>query len=199
MRKAGQKAADYAIRFDAIRQLTAVIRPEERHRFNLTDIKKDGFIRLDERLYLIQEVYRYEERSKKGKVTWRWYELELFGIEKGDIVYLEFEDDDGLDISITDAVLKMRDINTTMKGVRAIAEEENGEISYNNSRYYYEDDGSAFFIREDEEQPVILYEFESDDEKYITIEAWGEDADEYEIFHSLPIDEHRVEIVSVGS
>lgn len=194
-----QELAGYAKRFDAIRRLRHPVESGKRHHQDLTALEKDGFITLDGTLYWVRDLFTYEERNKKGRTTWRWHEAELFDIERGTVRYLEFENDDGLEISVTEQALKMRELGTTIGTVRSIAAQEEGTLHYRGTPYYYEDHYKAYFLRSGDEQEVMLYEFESDDDQYITVEAWGEAADEYEVFHSLPVDEARIEVVALGS
>ncbi|MDD4883291.1 DUF4178 domain-containing protein [Sulfuricurvum sp.] len=191
--------AGFAKRFDAIRTLRNPVDFSEQHRFALTDIKKNGFLDLEGTLYLVQDVFEYEERNKQGKTVCKWKELELFAIESGDIRYLEYEVDDGLEISVTEKELKLRELGTTMEQIRSIADKEDGEIFFNETAYYYEDDYKAYFVKNGEEHEVILYEFESENHQYITIEAWGGENDDYEVFLSLPIQERSIVLVALGS
>lgn len=194
-----QDIVNFAKRFDAIRTLRNPIDVSEQYRFTLTDVRKNGFITLDGTLYRVQDIFEYEERNKQGKTAWKWKELELFGVENGEIRYLEYEVDDGLEISLTDRELKLREIGATIQQIRSIADREEGKILFNGNAYYYEDDYKAYFIKDGEEQEVTLYEFESENDRYITIEAWGEESDEYEAFHSLPIQEHFIVVIALGS
>lgn len=194
-----QNIISFSKRFDAIRALRNLIDLKEQHRFTLPDLKEGGFLTLDGTLYLVQAIFDYEERNKQGKRTWSWKELELFGIESGEISYLEYEVDDGLVISLTDSVMKMREIGMTMKEIDLIADNEEGEILFNGTTYYYEDDYKAYFIKNGEEHEVTLYEFEAENGHCITIEAWGEESDEYEVFHSLPVEENSIVLIALGS
>ena len=199
MRKVEQNnISDYVKRFEVVRKLRTVIPKSKRHQYNLLKVKKEGFIRLDGNLCFVQDIYTYEERSKKGKVTWTWQELELYDIEDAQIKYLEVEEDDGLEITLSNAEIKVRELNTSFKNIRAIVDEEEGSLVYKGVAYYYEDDSKAFFIKSDKEEPVSLFEFESDNNEYITVEAWGDGADEYQIHHSVMVDEQRIEIIEVG-
>mgnify|MGYP000191405845 CR=1 FL=1 len=197
--KSQKSVSDYAKRFDAIRQLKNVIPQFQRHNYSLLQVEKGGFFRLSDRLYHVQDIYTYEERNKKGKTTWQWQELELYDIENGTIKYLELEDDDGLEITLSNSEIKIRELHTSFKNILSIVDDEEGYVQYKDVSYYYEDDSKAYFIKSDKEQIVKLYEFESDNKEYITVEAWGDEADEYEIFHSIPVDEQSIEILVTGS
>jgi len=197
--KSQKSVSDYAKRFDAIRQLKNVIPQFQRHNYSLLQVEKGGFFRLSDRLYHVQDIYTYEERNKKGKTTWQWQELELYDIENGTIKYLELEDDDGLEITLSNSEIKIRELHTSFKNILSIVDDEEGYVQYKDVSYYYEDDSKAYFIKSDKEQIVKLYEFESDNKEYITVESWGDEADEYEIFHSIPVDEQSIEILLTGS
>jgi len=197
--KSQKDISEYSKRFDAIRKLKNVIPQSERHNYNLLQVEKGGFFRLGGRLYLVQDIYTYEERNKKGKVTWQWQELELYDIENGMVKYLELEDDDGLEITLSNSEVKIRELHTNFKNILSIVDNEEGHIKYKDVSYYYEDDSKAYFIKSGKEQVVTLYEFESDENEYITVEAWGNEADEYEVYHSIPVDEKNVEILTTAS
>lgn len=178
-------------RLKAIRGLEPL--PEkERASYNITDIKKGGYMELDGETWKVINVFMYLDvkwsNFKPRKNDYWITELELFSLNTGETIYVEWELDDKLEICRTDALVKMRDIQFEGKSLKSsdleyIADEEEGDVQVNGVRYSYSEDDTwagLFFKGRGEKTgvPMRAYEFESSAGKFLTVETWHEDDDE---------------------
>lgn len=206
---------DLSKRLTAIRGLNPLPN-QERHTLDITAIKQGGYLELDKQTWKVSNIFLYldvkwsnfQPRKKDYWVT----ELELYSLNTGKTLYVEWEIDDELEICQTDALVKMRDIEFEGKSLRRsdldyIADEEEGEVTHNGVRYEYSEDDTwaGLFIKVHDSKegiPMRAYEFESKDGKFLTIEAWHEDGDERpdrEAFLSHQIDSQTIGVLQIGS
>jgi hypothetical protein len=178
-------------RLDTIRQLNVL--PESKaSKLSVKDLVQGSFLAMGEDVFKVESVSRYLDvkwssfapRKNDYVIT----ELELFSVNSGDKVYLEWEEDDELEIFLTTDLVKLREISVSGKTLTTslledIAEEEEGVVSVNGVSYEYseEDTWAGRFSKSGDLKdgtPMRAYEFESNDGKSLTIETWHEDADE---------------------
>jgi len=204
---------DLSKRLTAIRGLNP-LPTQERHTLDITALKKGGYLELDKQTWQVSNIFLYldvkwnsfQPRKKDYWVT----ELELYSLNSGKTMYVEWEIDDELEICQTDALVKMRDIQFEGKSLsRAdleyIADEEEGEVTHKGIRYEYSEDDTwaGLFIKAQNSKegiPMRAYEFESDNGKFLTIETWHEDDDERpdrEAFLSHQIDSHTIGVLQI--
>lgn len=178
-------------RLSAIRGLEP-LHENERTSYNITALKKGGYLELDGNTWKVINVFMYLDvkwSSFRPRKNDYWItELELFSLNTGKTIYVEWELDDELEICRTDALVKMRDIQFDGKPLKSadleyIADEEEGDVSINGVRYSYNEDDTwagLFFKRRGEKDgvPMRAYEFESSDGQYLTVETWHEDDEE---------------------
>jgi hypothetical protein len=182
------KHLEFNKRFDELRTLVPVDR-DQRHKLKLTDLKKGSFIMFNGSVCKVVDEYTY--RYKKEK----WGELQLMSVDDEKIFYLEIEEDDVVEVFLTDKEIKLRDINISKSDIDDIVDEEEA-IKYNGVKYWYEDDYKVGFSRvgDTDEENCYLYEFESENDEYLTIEKWD---NSYEVFISRQIDPKAIEIISI--
>jgi hypothetical protein len=127
-----------------------------------------------------------------------WYELEGESV-KGK-VWIDLEEDDGLQLGITLKKLKLRDIGISKSKLAEMDKNEEGEIKYLGETYYYEESDNAIFYRNGDEnagEEFYYWEFENDEgTKFISIEQWSDGS--IEVSYSEPIKDHQVTIFSLG-
>lgn len=126
-----------------------------------------------------------------------WYELEgEIGSRK---VWIEIEEDDELEISITLKKLKLSDIGLDKNDLKRIDDKEEGSFTFEGKKYSYDDSGKATFLRYGEEknaEKVYYWDFECNDEKYsISVEKWEDDS--YDVSYSESIKSSQVKIYSL--
>lgn len=205
---------DVATRLAAIRGLNPL--PSiEKNKLDITNLKKGGYLELDRQTWKVTNIYLYLDvkwdNFKPRKKDYWVTELELFSLETGKTIYIEWEVDDELEVCQTDSLVKMRDIKFNGKSLsRAdldyIADEEEGTVSYNDTDYAYSEDDTwaGRFIKANGSKdgiPMRAYEFESDDDTFLTIETWHEDDDERpdrEAFTSHQINSKTISILQVN-
>jgi len=200
-------------RYDLLRKMQAIPNTK-RSSLSIMDVKQGGFLKLNNVLYYVDSVSKYLETKwdfRKKKNDYYVTELTLINIKTGEKKYIEWEIDDELEIYETIKTLKMRDFRfhgekVNQSTLEYIAEEEEGEIQYNGKSFYYSEDdtwAAKWFKNSNEKTgvPVKMFEFESDDNDYLTIEVWYDtvsaDRGEKEAFLSKPISSKQIEILQL--
>ncbi|MDB9786731.1 DUF4178 domain-containing protein [Bacteriovoracaceae bacterium] len=125
-----------------------------------------------------------------------WYELE---VDRGDKkMWLNYEEDDELLISIKINQLKLREIGLKKSDLDEIDEAEEGEFSYKGKKYFYEDSGTAIFYRhslDDNAESFDYWEFETEKGDHLmSVESWG---GEIEVTESIPLKATQLTIYSL--
>lgn len=132
---------------------------------------------------------------REGEST--WYELE--GDTGDGKVWISYEEDDDLEITIKIKELKMREIGVKVDDLWEMDDEEEGKITYNNDKYYYEDSSEAVFYRfgsDDNAEKFYYWEFETDNsDKFISVEKWGND---FEVTFSVPVRSSQITVYSLN-
>lgn len=183
--------------FDAIRAMPTPIPPHERHRHTIENVQAGGYVRVRGGLYRVVEVSHYQQKKE------RWFELELFGLEDGETLYVEWERDDEVEISINEPKFKLRELGVSADEIEAMSDEEEGELSIGGRTFHYDDDYKATFHRggASDGEKVYCYDFETRDERHcLTVEEWGDESDgyEYEVYVSEYADVDAVEVLVTG-
>jgi hypothetical protein len=174
---------------EALLSLKNPISKNDRLNYSIKDLKVNSFLSIGvcNELFKVEEVSIYNETKwnfNKKKNDYIITELKLFSIKTGLTTYIEYEEDDELEITITTEELKLRDLktnsgnNVTKQVIEDIAEEENGRVIYKGETYYYVEDETWAAIYNSEKYKDInvrMFEFESNSGKYLTIELWYDD------------------------
>lgn len=204
---------DVATRLAAIRGLNPLPSIEQ-NKLDITNLKKGGYLELDGQTWRVNNIFLYLDvkwdNFKPRKKDYWVTELELFSLETGKTTYIEWEIDDELEVCQTDSLVKMRDIKFNGKSLSRtdldyIADEEEGTVSFNGADYAYSEDDTwaGRFIKANGSKdgiPMRAYEFESDDDTFLTIETWHEEDDERpdrEAFTSHQINSKTISILQV--
>jgi hypothetical protein len=126
--------------------------------------------------------------------SYSWFELE--GHDGNDTVWLDFEQDDTLEISLTKEEIPFRTLGLSSDDLDEFDDEEEGTFSFRNEKFHYDESDKALFFRNgNHENPEKLYywDFTNDLEtQFISIERWGKK--EFKAYRSIPIDPERVTI-----
>lgn len=129
--------------------------------------------------------------------NYEWYELE--GDNGKEKIWLEYEDDDEICVSITLEKLKLRDIGLSKEDLNRIDDEEEGHLDFRGITYYYEDSDDAEFLRHgnsNQAEAFYYWDFESDDGKhFLGVEKWG--GNDYEVFYSEAVKLSQISIYSL--
>lgn len=178
-------------RLTAIRGLTPAP-VAERKSFDIRNLKKGGYVDWDVQTWLVQNIYLYldvkwKDFSKRKKDYWVT-ELELYSLNTGKVRFVEWEYDDELEVSQTDSIVQLRDIQYDGRSIKhrdleEIAEEEEGEVIVDGTTYFYVEDDTwaGLFMKaggSKEGTKMRAYEFASRKDTYLTIETWHEEDDD---------------------
>ncbi len=191
--------------FDAIRAMPAPIPSRDRYRHGIEGVAAGAYIRVDASISGGDELYRVESVSEYREKGSGWHELELLGLESGLTVYVEWEKDDEIEISVNGPELSLRDVGVTADQVEAMSESEEGTIPFGGRSYRYDDDYGATYFRNGANagatgEAVYFYDFETRNERHcLTVEEWGSASDGYEyvVFESEYVGPDAVEVVAV--
>jgi len=128
---------------------------------------------------------------------YQWFELE--GEAPSGKVWVDVEEDDELEVSISLRKLSLKDVGLTREDLDAMVDRDDGTISFEGRDYSYEEAGEATFHRNenrDRKERFRYWDFESDDGKWsISIEAWGK---EHQVHLSQALSPSQVEVFSLG-
>ncbi|MFQ5598486.1 MAG: DUF4178 domain-containing protein [Nitrospiria bacterium] len=126
-----------------------------------------------------------------------WWELE--GESPKGKVWIDLEEDDELELSISLKKLKLRDIALSKDDLDRIDDEEEGELAYRGEKYFYEDSDEATFYKYGNEangERFYYWDFENDaGDKFIGVEKWSDGS--FEAAYSEPIQSHQVTVYSL--
>ena len=190
---------------EKIRSIDSVISPSERHKYSIKDAKVGTVLKIEDEYWLVEDIAKYIETTEDFKKDKDWIvtELKLLSLRDGRIVYLEYEEDDEIEVTITDQELKFKDLSDDLG--EAIDEDDLDEIAdqedsifFKGEEYAYDDDWAARYEpSKGKEYNVYFYDFEAG-EYGITIEEWqDDDSCEYSIWRYKYLPEEMIEIVAL--
>lgn len=210
-----QQKRQFDQQFERIRSLdpTSVVPESERHRLTIKDVKFGGVLKMDERHFMVTSIGRYTEMTDESysKATaWQWFELKLFCLETAEIKFLEWEEDDEIEISTTIEKVDFQNLKDDMDD--AIDEDDLEEIVdkresilYGGTTYAYSNDYPVTFQRDvndskSEKLNVYFYSFKANETEQLTIEEWqlGGDKYSYDVFISRAVDPNSIEVLVKG-
>ncbi|HEX7049796.1 MAG TPA: DUF4178 domain-containing protein [Longimicrobiales bacterium] len=195
--------------FAAIRQLDVgrLIAPAERWRHTIKDLGPGAYFRLDNRTYRVEESNSYRETSEDHTRVYEdeaWTELRIFCLESGETRYLEWEEDDAVEASITVRALEFRDVRDDAGAavdeddLDTIVEEEDS-LFLDGREFVYDDDYAAVFERAGKSEFAYFYDFVSADGDWLTIEEWTDPAqpgrEEYTLWLSRSVAPDAIEVL----
>lgn len=196
-------------RLKAIRELDLTQKLDPKA-LKIEQLRLNSFLDLNGETYKVISLSRYLDVKwngfKKRKSDYWVTELELLNLVSGESTFIEWEVDDEMEINKTISEIKMREIEfknkpLTRKDLEAIADEEYGEVIFKGKKYHYVEDDTwaALYYRNENSEPlpVRMYAFESDDEKYLTVESWedGDDKPSREAFLSQSVKPRSVVVL----
>jgi len=143
--------------------------------FILQNVEKGGvltFTGIGENLDDVDVIVKSKNIYREGNSS--WFELECAA--GGTTYWLEVNDDDELEISLTLKKVSLSDVALTEQDLMRFDDEEAGIFEYAGELYSYKDSGEAEFLREGREldkQPFYYWDFCNDNEsKCISFEKW---------------------------
>lgn len=185
---------NYTKLFSILREMGDLIPTEARAKLNIKNLKEGSFLKLKGELFKVKAIFTYSAGKEK------WYEYELFSISTGKTTYIEYEEDDKIDMYVTIDSFNIRDLPVSIDDIEYMADEEDGSFKFKGETFFYEDDYKASFSRNGESEKVYLYEFSNEKENtFVTIEEWGSDQEgyDYKVHISTYLQDSDLEIISL--
>jgi hypothetical protein len=194
-------------RLAVIRSMPMPIPKSQRHTLSIKDVAAGGFLKFSGKIWKVEEVSRYDEYNEKSKKLTgdTTFELRLFCLETGETGWLEWSEDDEVEIYFTTKEIHFRDLKDENNDgideddLEQIVSDEDS-IYYQGAEFEYDDDWPSFYHRGcgEKSESVYMYEFWAESGTSITIEEWI--GDEYHIFLSAQVNARDIEIlVTSGS
>lgn len=192
----------------------SVIAESDRHAKSIKDVGIGGVIRFDRKVYVVQKTATYTETKEDYSAKKKPYvatELVLFCLATGETHYIEWAEDDGLNISFVERKLTKDEMNRRLhddEGKPFEIDEDIDEacenkwgIMFDRRLYGFDDWWPARFDSSDgRSYKAYLYEFGSDEIGWLTIEGWKDGKGwDYEGYLSQTVSEREVEIISLGN
>jgi hypothetical protein len=188
--------------FDLVRSLPLnTIKPINRSKLSIKDLKKGSSVVYNDEIYLVTDKYQYYKPKKDVLVG---EELQLTNVKTGEVKYVEYSEDDEIEIYVTIREVSKREVEESIPSYEHVWLRDNISdftFSTERMRYYNDDDWKCRFVRdgeklEDCETVVKFVEFESECEtRYMTFEYWGDGS--VEVFLSEEIESHEIEVRSL--
>ncbi len=130
---------------------------------------------------------------------YEWYELE--GESVRGAVWIDMEEDDGLQIGITLKKMKLRDIGISESELEEMEKNKERVIEYLGETYFYEESDSAIFYRYGDVnggEKFYYWDFaNAEGNKFIGIEQWNDGS--IDVSYSEQIKDHQITVFSVGN
>jgi len=193
--------------------LTQLLTRSDRRSYGIKELKTGSAFIEGGLAYVVTDVMTYEEvrwkdfsRKKQPYVV---TELKTFCISNGATVYFEWEEDDTVEATVTTRALDLKELRiggttATRDAIEAIADEEDGEVTFDGNVYYYEEEdtyAALFFSEKLQEVPVRMFAFESDRGEYLTIELWYDDKEDAkpskEAYLSRDFHHETIEVIKI--
>lgn len=140
--------------------------------------------------YIVESRNRYAQES-----GYEWFEVELKGGDPGDKLWLEWEEDDELEIGLNLQKVTLKELGLTPQLLEQFDEEGEGCFTYQSIEYEFDESDEALFYRNSEGSGILYYYWDFEDEAgehFIGIEKWGRN--EYEAHMGIYIKESDMEI-----
>lgn len=170
-----------------------------RSKFTVKDLQVGSTLKFNNRIYLVTDNYNYYE-NKKDVID--CVEFQLTDVLTGDLRYLEYTEDDTIEIFLTSAKVSTKEIEDSLPfhNYEFIKNEvKDFTLRENRMTFYYDDNWKSRFVKGDDlskSELVRMVEFEGEDEKtYLTFEFWEDGS--MEVFLSYEIKTYNIEILSL--
>lgn len=144
------------------------------------------------------ETVRITRRNIYRQGNFIWWELEGAG-DRGK-VYLEMEDDDGLEVSVMVEELALDDTDQTGPQLDEIARNGRGTLTCRGRRYRFRESGRASFLpgeQRSRSESFTYWDFQAEDSDYdLAVERW--EGGRHDVFLVQSLQPDQVTIESAG-
>ena len=185
--------------FDLIRKLENPVPANDRRKYNIKNVGNDGFMKIKNDLFHVKPYGKYYDSEAE------WFELKITDVMTGNSTFIEWEEDDELEVYLTTKELKFsqlyddesEEIDET--DLQQIVRDED-DIFYKNKKFEFDDSYKAKYVRarDGKEFNVKFYDFEASDGECITIENWSQNEDRKDFEIWLSREAKKIEIISLG-
>ena len=185
----------------ALNRIQAMPKPiSQKEQINTTikSVKLNGYIELSGIVYHVTNFYCYKETWKNESSE--WYELMLVSLLTGEEIFLEWEEDDSIDLFVYEHKRKLRlnDISVSLNELDQMDDDEEGNITFKNQIFYYDDSNDATLFKNKEPGEEFYYwDFFSDDEDQVVgVEKWKTGS--VEVSHGTRVETKDIKILVKG-
>jgi translation elongation factor P/translation initiation factor 5A len=187
--------------FNLIREIPLTkLRPLERTKKTVKDLKVGSVVKVEGIVYLITDKYTYYDK-KKDVVD--CVEFQLTDVLDNTVMYVEYTEDDEVEIYVTTKELTKAEIQDTLPQIDyQFVKNEVGNLTVAgiSTTFYFEDHWKSRFVRDggdlENSEVVKMVEFEAEDgESYLTFEYWG--GETMTTFVSEKINSIKIEILAI--
>jgi len=140
--------------------------------------------------YIVESKNRY---SQEG--GFEWFEVELQGGEPGEKLWLEWEEDDKLEIELNLEKVTLKKLGLNPQQLEEFDEEGEGYFTYKGVIYEFCESDEALFYKNCTGKGVSFFYWDFEDEEgeyFIGVKKWSRN--EYEAHIGIYLDESDIEI-----
>lgn len=174
------------------------VKPYDKNELRIENVEAGGMLQLAN---VGPEMKDYEV-SVIGKHVYRsggdeWYELE--GETSEGKLWIEYEEDDELEIAVALKKPKMEELSVSASDLDKIDELEEGQVEYNGQTFHYDDSNEGMMLKfgdEDQQKPFYYWDFEtSDGEHLLSVEKWGKG--DHDVTYSVAVEPNQVSVLKL--
>lgn len=167
-------------RIALIRRIPRPMSLVKRAKYTIEVMRSGGALQVGKDVFLVEKRHRYVEDK-----TWEWFELELTRVSDGETIFLEFEHDDRLEMSLwLQTGLPLHTIGVRQGQLNDFDEKEEGTFFYAGSTYVYEESDKALFYPGETGAPIRFYYWDFSElggDRLIGVEDWSESDSERDV------------------
>ncbi len=173
-----------------IRTIENPVDKKERIKKDITKCKIGDVISIKDECFKIMERNKYQESS------WQWFEYKLYSLKDGRTLFLEWEIDDEVELTLYYATPTLKETGLTPEMLKKFDDDEEGSFLWNSKTMIYEESDKALFFRGENTKGEAFYywDFEDDSESmFFSVEKWD---DGYEVFIGKEIEASTINILA---
>lgn len=184
---------------ERIRRIPVCMTAQKSVKRTVDEVGVAGVLKIGGGVYLVDRMHKYTEGKK-----WEWFELQLLAISTGEVIFLEWEKDDELELSLwTQAGLPLSAIGLTSSQLKHFDNDGEGSFVFDLETFAYEESDKATFYADcaDDGQKFYYWDFSgSSGRRLIGVEDWSESLGdrEYEVCIGRELSGSEVTILAMG-
>ncbi len=184
---------------DRVRKIPVCMAPSQAVKHTVDKIRPAGVLKIGAEVYVVDRMHKYTEGKK-----WEWFELQLTGVSTGDMIFLEWEKDDGLNLALwTISGLPLNSVRLNPSQLEAFDDDEEGYFVYDSEKFVYDESDEAVFYADcsNDSEPFYYWDFSgAEGRRLIGVENWseGKTGREYEVCIGRILGAREVTILALG-